>query len=343
MITAKKGIGRIIPISIMTSIILTGCGNTTELEDTTEPVPEPEVPNTSEEETITYDIPLMNELGIDAYCEKLGIKEYEYPSEFELTEDLKNTIETAFLYEGEFISDDLINDTEWKSTFVDRFLQNSWYSNDYLANNISDDCLMDKDQIEYVQYSTTGKYISFDEYATNKLDISHASSGFNTATIIDYEADDQDDTVTIIANIGVCEGIKDDYDSTYDATIVLTKNQYSCLDGYSIDSLSYEETTSYQEPDGKEHKIYGDFIDYNEEQKYLEFEYSYADDEINSERNFSHFFTVDISEHPELYDYVQEYENSDTYYSYEISFIFDESNPAPFNMIKPTGIDAISL
>jgi hypothetical protein len=342
MITAKKGIGRIIPISIMASIILTGCGNTTELEDTTKAVPEPEVQNTSEEDTITYDIPLMNELGIDAYCEKLGIKEYEYGSEFELTDDLKSTIENAFLCMGEFKSEDLIDDTEWKSTFVDRFLQNSWYTNEYLVNNISDD-LMDKDQIEYVQYSLTGKYISFDEYANDKLDVSQASSGFNTATIIDYVTDIQGDTVTLVANMGLCEGIKEDYNSTYEVSVILYKNPYSCIDGYSIDSLSYKETTSYQEPDGKEHWVFGDFVDYNEEQQYLEFEYSYADDEINSERNFSHFFTVDISEHPEFYDFVKEHEDSDTYYSYEIAFIFDENNPAPFYMIKPSGIEAISL
>ncbi|WP_026517607.1 hypothetical protein [Butyrivibrio sp. MC2021] len=198
-----------------------------------------------------YDIPLMNDLGETAYLEKVGAKKYDYTEAFELTDDLRGTIETLFLVVGRYDSESLVKKADWKDIFVDRFLKNSWYSCSYLSNIYDGDSLMDKDQIEYFQYSITGKYVEFPEYANSPLDTAEASSGFNTANIIDYEVAESGDEIHLSANVGMCEGIKEDYDYTYKMDVVLVKNPYSCFNGYNIVSLDYEENTSYQAPDGK--------------------------------------------------------------------------------------------
>ena len=296
-------------------------------EATTEPKP-----------TTNYDIPLMNELGEEAYLEKVGAKKHDTTTAFELTDDLRWTIETLFLNVGRYNAKDLDTRNNWKGIFVDRFLKNSWYSCEYLSGIYDGDSLMDKDQIEYFHYSLTGRYIEFNEYSSNPLDTSQASSGFNTAHTIDYDVTENGDEVNLVANVGMCEGIKEDYDSIFKVEVVLKKNPYSCFDGYSITSLDYEETTTYQAPDGKEHVVYGWFMEYYEDEKTILFEYADSDEEINAERNFSHFVSVDISEHPEFYDFVKEHEEAVEYFTYKITFIFDESNPAPFETIKPTAI-----
>ena len=94
------------------------------------------------------------------------------------------------------------------------------------------------------------------------------------------------------------------------AEILLVRNPYSCFDGYSIKSITSEETT--------------------------------ADEEINAQKNFFHTVLVDISENPEIYDFVKEHEEDSNYYTYEITFIFDENNPAPFQTIKPVSVDVVN-
>ena len=188
----------------------------------------------------SYDIPLMKELGEEAYLEKVGAKKHDYEGNFTLSDDLQRTIEIMFLNVGEYDAQSLAGKDDWKDTFVDRFLKNSWYTCEYLSGIYDGDSLMDKDQIEYFQYSITGKYVEFAEYADTPLDTSEASSSYNIAETLNYDVTESGDEVKLVANIGVYEGLKEDYDSVFKVEVVLKKNPYSCFDGYSIDSIDIE-------------------------------------------------------------------------------------------------------
>ena len=83
---------------------------------------------------------------------------------FELNEDLEGAIcQLACAYDS-FDSNTPGNDATWKNTFVTSFIQNSRYSFAYSDNlRENESGIISSDNLEYIQESLTGKFISFDD------------------------------------------------------------------------------------------------------------------------------------------------------------------------------------
>jgi len=165
--------------------------------------------------------------------EALGIKEYEYPSEFIMGDNLKTALaELALSYKS--FNSDTPKTEGWKETFIAKFIQNSRLSFDYL-DLISDqnNGQISIDELNYMQYSLTNTELDFSSTVNGFVDRYEAASFFSHGSISGYDYEDTDSGVLITADVEVR------YDGTEDVqkceiTAELVRNPYSCFDGYSI-------------------------------------------------------------------------------------------------------------
>ena len=217
-------------ITFLIACLLIGCGNSdnTEIEtvDSCESVTE----DSSETDSDTAEAKTVN--NEKELIEALNIKEYEYPSEFVLQENLEHLLENIAIYYNDFDSDYVL-DEEHEDDFIWSFCQNSWFGFDYLYSaGDSNGGYITSEQLEYIQYSFSGKYIKFQTVnAGDKIDISNPSSGFTYAMLDSYEAEKNGEEILITAHFETRENAEED------AAIVLFKNPYSCFDGYSVKSF----------------------------------------------------------------------------------------------------------
>lgn len=169
--------------------------------------------------------------------EALGIKEYEYPSEFSMGDNLKTAIaQLALRYES--FDRDTPKTGGWKEDFIASFIQNSRLTFDYL------DLISDKnngqisiDELNYIQYSLTNTELDFSSEINGSINRYEAASPFNYGLISGYDYKDTDSGVLITADLEV------GYDGTesiqkYEITAELVRNPYSCFDGYSVAAFS---------------------------------------------------------------------------------------------------------
>lgn len=169
--------------------------------------------------------------------EALGIKEYEYPSEFIMGDNLKTALAELALSYVSFDSD-TPRSGGWKETFIARFIQNSRLSFDYL------DLLSDKnngeisvEELNYIQYSLTNTELDFSSDINGSINRYEAASPFNYGLISGYDYENTDNGVLITADVEVgYDGTEDT--QKYKVTAELVRNPYSCFDGYSIVALS---------------------------------------------------------------------------------------------------------
>ena len=170
----------------------------------------------------------------------LGLKPVEYPKKFKLGDNLKNAIEIlCYKQPGETKWDTSSVDTkDWQECFVEWFFQNSFCGIDF-SKLYDKNYVMTKDQVEFAQYSLTGKYTEFTILANNQLQLGDASSGSVEGEIKDYTVDSEDgDTVTLTTKYTeITDKTSDNGVTNYDVKVTLKKNPYSVIDGYSIISI----------------------------------------------------------------------------------------------------------
>ncbi len=175
--------------------------------------------------------------------ETLGIKEYEYPSEFSMGDNLQGAItQLALSYEN--FDKVVVNGEGWKEIFIARFIQNSRFSFDYL-DEISDknNGQISTDELNYIQYSLTGVELDFSSYAGGPVDRYDAASPLNYGSISGYDYAYTENGVVVTASF---ETGYDGADSTQvrEITVELAENPYSCFNGYSVLTVSAKAAAS---------------------------------------------------------------------------------------------------
>ena len=257
------------------------------------------------------------------------IQEYEYPSEFSMGDNLKTAVIQLALCYDNFDKDSVCSE-EWKEIFVSRFIQNTRSSFDYLdmvsgKNNGQ----ISVDELNYIQYSLTGVELDFSSFAGDGLDRYDAASPLNYGSITGYDYEDTDQGVIVTADFEV------GYDGTASAqereiTVELVKNPYSCFDGYSVVSISSKVImTSCAMQEGSTYVFYGtDMME--EDQGVFPFEFSCSEDDLL----YGHFVYVDMTQAPELAEFVKENAGGD----FKITFIWNGEEMERIERVMPIDI-----
>ena len=257
------------------------------------------------------------------------IQEYEYPSEFSMGDNLKTAVIQLALCYDNFDKDSVCSE-EWKEIFVSRFIQNTRSSFDYLdmvsgKNNGQ----ISVDELNYIQYSLTGVELDFSSFASDGLDRYDAASPLNYGSITGYDYEDTDQGVIVTADFEV------GYDGTASAqereiTVELVKNPYSCFDGYSVVSISSKVImTSCAMQEGSTYVFYGtDMME--EDQGVFPFEFSCSEDDLL----YGHFVYVDMTQAPELAEFVKENAGGD----FKITFIWNGEEMERIERVMPIDI-----
>ncbi len=170
--------------------------------------------------------------------EALGIKEYEYPAEFSMGDNLKTAI--AQLASGYMSFDsNTARIGDWKQYFIANFIQNSRLTFDYLdLISNQNNGQVSIDQLNYIQYSLTNTELDLSSDINGSIiDRYEAASPVYSGSIVSYNYEDTDSGVLITADLEVRY---DGSESTqkYEITVELVRNPYSCFDGYSVLALS---------------------------------------------------------------------------------------------------------
>ena len=261
--------------------------------------------------------------------EALGIKEYEYPSQFIMGDNLKTAItQLALSYED--FGKDSVDNRNWKEIFISRFIQNSRMSFDYLeAVSDQNNGMINADELNYIQYSLTGIELDFSSFASDGLDRYDAASPLNYGSITGYDYEDTDQGVIVTADFEV------GYDGTASAqereiTVELVKNPYSCFDGYSVVSISSKVImTACAMQEGSTCVFYGtDMME--EDQGVFPFEFSCSEDDLL----YGHFVYVDMTQAPELAEFVRKNAGGD----FKITFIWSGEEMDRIERVMPVDI-----
>jgi len=251
--------------------------------------------------------------------EALGIKAYEYPLEFSLGDDLKSAvIQLALLYED--FDQTVVLEKDWKDTFIAAFIQNSRFSFTYLDQIAQQhDGQIGIRELNYIQKSLTNIDVDFSSDVKDSVNRYDDASAMTYGNIVGYQYKEADDRVSVIADLEVgADGT--DAVTNREVTVTLIKNPYSCFDGYSIESIATEEDAAPVEQDGEEHVFYGtDMME--EENGVFPLEFISSEDDLN----YAHFVYVDLTELPDLADFVRQNAGANFKVTYELSG--DEVNP----------------
>lgn len=269
----------------------------------------------------------QNETDIIDY-EALGIEEYEYPSEFSMGDNLKAAITQLALSYDNFDRDS-VNSEDWKETFVTRFIQNSRLSFDYLEK-ISDknNGMIGAEELNYIQYSLTNVEIDFSAYADGTVNSYDASSALNYGSITGYEYVYTENGVVITADFEVGTDGTDAVQEC-ELTVNLVKNPHSCFDGYSVVSISSKDITSSCKQEGGTYVFYGtDMME--EDNGVFPFEFLYSEDDLH----YGHFVYVDMTELPELAEFVRQNAGSD----FKVTFVLNQEDASTVENVVPIDI-----
>ncbi|MBE5910380.1 hypothetical protein [Pseudobutyrivibrio sp.] len=166
--------------------------------------------------------------NLDLFAD-LEIEKYVYSTEFEVDNNLQLLLENMAIYYKHYNSDETM-EAEDESAFIKNFCQNSWFCFDYIYESLDkSEGIINKQQIEYIQYSLSGNYVEFqsidDDY---EVDVNDCSSGFVYAELASYKVISDEEEIVIEADFNISDN------STEKANVTLVKNEYSCFDGYSV-------------------------------------------------------------------------------------------------------------
>lgn len=260
--------------------------------------------------------------------ETLGIKEYEYPSEFYMGDNLRTAITQLALSYDNF-NKDSVDSRHWKEIFVAKFIQNSRSSFDYLdIISEKNNGQISADELNYIQYSLTGIELDISSYAGGFVNRYDDASALNYGLISGYDYEYTDNGVIVTADFEI------GYDGTAstqerEITVDLVQNPYSCFDGYSVVSVSSKVIPSRVGQEGGTYVFYG--TDMMEENNgVFAFEFLYAEEDLN----YGHFVYVDMTESSEAADYVRQNAGSD----FKVTFILNGEEGAWIENVVPVGI-----
>lgn len=260
----------------------------------------------------------------------LNIVPYSYDNEFELSRDMEATIEQIVLSYRQYQSD-LASTEEWKNQFASMFLQNSRYGSGYFYSVCEEnDDILTLEQVEYINYSITGEYVDFSDVIEGSIDCSECSSFWNSAQIDDYQVTKQGDRIVIDAKIGIYNDGEVVPHIQLNSQIILVQNQYSFLDGYSINQITSEEIVIYS--DGKEHTFVGCVA--LEEDDYFILEVGQTENDIP----YGHFVKVYTEDNAEIAEYIRA--NESEYFT--VTFIW-ENMTGPIEEVVPTKVEIADI
>ena len=260
--------------------------------------------------------------------EAFEIKEYEYPAEFSMGENLKTAITQLALCYDSFDKDSVYS-AEWKEMFIARFIQNSRVSFDYLdmvSDNNNGEISID--ELNYMQYSLTGIELDFTSCVNGTVNRYDDSSTLNYGWISDWDYEYTDDGVTVTVNFEVgTDGT--DVTQERELTVNLVKNPYSCFDGYSVAAITSKViTSSFEQVEGV-HVFYGtDMME--EDSGVFPFEFLYSEDNLH----YGHFVYVDMTKLPELADFVRQNAGSD----FKVTYTLDVEETDTIENVVPIDI-----
>ena len=170
----------------------------------------------------------------------MDIYEHKYPDQFEMDDDLNQAIWSYvymryLAYEN---NSDSLNDytsINYKKVFQLFFISNALMHNSYIAGiSLRGDGIIDQTKAEYIQYSLTGKYVSFGDIMENTE--FHLSDQFQVIRIRETEIVNQkEEGDKIVLDVHLVTGS----DDGINATVELKKNPYSCFGGYSITNVKF--------------------------------------------------------------------------------------------------------
>ncbi len=209
-------------VATLLSISLMGCGSSSSNSAGSK---------SASEASSVVEEPPFDYLAMDIY-------EHKYPDKFEMDDDLSQAI-WSYVYmrylacDGNLYPLDDYTSINYKSDFELFFISNACMHNSYVDGiNIRGDGMIDQTRAEYIQYSLTGKYVSFDDVM--KDTVFHLSDQFQVIRIRDTEVLAQkEEGDKIVLDVHLETGS----DDGINATVELTKNPYSCFSGYSITSV----------------------------------------------------------------------------------------------------------
>ncbi len=329
---------RVIVLTILYATIIFGCSKNS--QSGAETIPSAFQESVIEEETndnivssdsviTTSSNSLQDSIGID--FKGLGVTEYEYPEEFVLEDDIKWAIEQVA--KQDYYCQDITNTEVWKNYFLNSFIvrcnfRSYKYLSDYEDEN---GWLMSKDQVEYVQYSLSGKYVSFDDMEDTVECYGTWSTPMKSFNIDDYEYEFDGDDVLITADATYRLRGKS-YDKYYIIHARLTPNIYSCFNGYSIVDIQKEEIKQYELHDDKEHVFCAELSFDGIIDKEIHFE---PVETTNDDLCYGMFVVVEGTE--EQINYVLDNENC----TFKVTWLFDEDMEIPISKIKAKNIEVI--
>lgn len=177
----------------------------------------------------------ISSTGID--YEVLGVKEYDYPPEFCMGDNLETAITQLALCYDTFDRTS-VDSGYWKDIFVANFIQNTRASFDRLdIVSGKNDGQISADELNYIHYSLTGIELDFSSYGNGSVNRYDAASALNYGRITGYEYEYTDNGVIVTADFEVgCDGT--DATQEREITATLVRNPYSCFDGYSVVSVA---------------------------------------------------------------------------------------------------------
>ena len=162
----------------------------------------------------------------------MDIYECKYPAEFTLEEDLSQAIWLyAYLQK---IGGSAPGDTlGWKQDFSQMYIENTLLHNDYIdSRKTRNNGIISKTEVEYVQFSLTGQYVSFDSfYPNDEYSLENQEKIIKIGDVEVVDVKDNGDTLTLDVNIKTAG-------DGFSATVELQKDPYSCFTGYNILSVS---------------------------------------------------------------------------------------------------------
>lgn len=254
-------------------------------------------------------------------------------TEFVMGEDLAGAITELALRYDEF-DVTAIEAENYPEIFISAFCQNSRFTFDYLVTQMEEsDGILNREQVEYIQYSLTGEQIDFTEYVDEEgIDIYQSTSGLGFGQITSYEGKENGEEANLVVlfefrNIHDIEAEKPT--KVYELTFVLEKNEESCFDGYSIKSMSKKDVTPVVCGDNKEHTFYGMDMGIEENGVFILECFGGADDVI-----YGTHVEVDLSENPVLAEVIRENPGEEL----EVTFIWESTVAEPITSVVPTDI-----
>lgn len=258
----------------------------------------------------------------------LKIEKKQYGKTFELNDNLKSLIENIVVLHDEYDENSDI-DNSFQERFVSCYLKNGIFGFDYLYNAYKNDGNLSRQQIEYIYWSMTAKYVTFDSISSETIDINDTSIGSSYGELVDYSFTTSADGISLN---GMVEIHTAGYIGTrkYAFIACLKENPYSCFDGYSIVSIVIEDKTPDISPDYKVHTIrvlcMGD--DYSDGKADVEVTGS------NDDLLYNHFITLNLSDNRELLNFVKQNEDE----KLVVEYVLDSSQGMYISEIVPKKI-----